>query len=55
MARLLGGQKIEADGAGFGALGPNSMAYRFFGILRHEDFELGLGLFVFEVRCPGCG
>src|SRR5262249_41542257 len=57
MARLLsrGGQKIEADRAGFGALGADAMADRFFGILRHEALELCPRLFVVEMRRAGPG
>ena len=32
-------QQIEADGTGFGALGPNAVADRLLGILRHQAFE----------------
>src|SRR5262249_19343587 len=55
--RLLAGrgQDVEADRAGFGALGPNSMADRLFGILRHEGLELCPRLFVFGMRRAGAG
>src|SRR5450755_3149401 len=39
---------LEADRAGLGALGPNAMAERLLGVLRHQRFELGLGLFVLD-------
>src|SRR5262249_55771655 len=57
MARLLsrGGQKIEADRAGFGALGADAMADRLFGILRHEGLELCPRLFVFGMCRAGAG
>ncbi len=35
-------KEVEAHGAGFRALGPNAMANRLLGIVRHE----GLGVFV---------
>ena len=31
-------------------LGPDAMADRLFGILRHQTLQFGLGLFMFEVR-----
>src|SRR5947207_3221975 len=57
MAPLPGrsGQEIEVDCSRLGALGANAMADRLFGIFRHQAFELGLCLFVFEMRRPGAG
>ena len=54
MAGLLD-EEVETHGAGFRALGADAMANRFFGFLRHQPFELGLGLFVLEVGRPGPG
>src|SRR3974390_1143181 len=47
-------QEIKAHSAGFRALSPNAMSHGFFGILRHETFELSLGFFMVEERlaCP---
>src|SRR6516162_7435651 len=57
MARLLspGGQDIKADGPRFGALGADAMADGLLGILGHQAFELGLGLFVLHMDRPGAG
>jgi hypothetical protein len=57
MARLLirSYHKVKADGTGFRALGADAVADGLFGILRHQAFELGLGLLVFEMSGPGPG
>src|SRR6202167_3525968 len=39
-------EEVEADGAGFRALGPDAMADRLMRVLRYQLFEFGLGLFV---------
>jgi hypothetical protein len=39
---------LEADRAGFGALGPNAVAECLLGVLRHQPLELGFRLFVVE-------
>ena len=54
MAALLD-EEVEAHGAGFRALGPNAMADRLLGILRHQALELGLGLLVLDVGRAGPG
>src|SRR5258708_21282137 len=41
-------EEIEADGAGFGALGPEAMPDRLLGVLRHQALQLGLGVLVLE-------
>src|ERR1700674_5157873 len=41
-------QEIEADGAGFRALGPDAMAGRLLGVLRHQPFQFGLGILVLQ-------
>ena len=48
-------QEVQADGAGFRALGPNAMPDGFLGVLRHQAFEFGLGLFMFEMGRSGSG
>src|ERR1700689_2004317 len=48
-------EEVEADGAGFRALGPNAMTDRLMGILRHQLFEFGLGSFVLGMRRLGAG
>jgi hypothetical protein len=48
-------EEIEAHGSGFRALGADAMADRLLCILRHQPFELGLGLLVLEVGGPGPG
>src|SRR3954468_20918011 len=45
--------EIKTNGAGFRAFGPNSMANRFLGILRHQLLELGLGGVVFGMGEAG--
>jgi hypothetical protein len=45
MAALLG-EEVEAHRTGFRALGSDAMADRLLGVLRHQPFELGLGLLV---------
>jgi hypothetical protein len=42
MAVLLD-EEVKAHGPGFRALGPNAMADRLFGVLRHQAFQLYLG------------
>src|ERR1700722_19128932 len=39
-------EEVEADGAGFRALGPDAVTDRLMGILGNKFFEFGLGLFV---------
>src|ERR1700688_564944 len=46
-------QDVEAHGAGFRPFGPNAMPHRLLGVLRHEPFQLGLDVLVFEKRRPG--
>src|ERR1700674_5766138 len=41
-------QEIEADGAGFRALGPDAMAGRLLGVLRCQPFQFGLGVLVLQ-------
>src|ERR1700691_6204950 len=48
-------EEVEADGAGFRALGPDTMSDRLMGILRHQPFEFGLGLFVLGMGRLGAG
>src|SRR5262249_50083571 len=43
MAAALRFKQIEADGAGFGALGADTVADRFFGILWHQRLQLRFG------------
>src|SRR3954451_16754931 len=45
--------EIKTNGAGFRAFGPDSMANRFLGILRHQLLELGLRGLVFGVGAAG--
>jgi hypothetical protein len=47
------GWKIKADRARLRAFGADAMTGRLFGVLRHQAFELGFGLFVLEMRLPG--
>src|SRR5262249_35191546 len=54
MTRLRG-ERIKTDGARFGSLGPNAMPDRFFRVLRHQAFELGLGLLMRQIGRPGPG
>ena len=42
-------RKSRLDGTGFGALGPDAVAACLLGVLRHQAFELGLGLFVLKI------
>src|ERR1022692_3422742 len=46
MAAPLHLEQIEADSAGFGALGSNPMAGRLLGILGHQAFQFSLGFLV---------
>src|SRR5580700_4963651 len=55
MASLPRLQEIEAYGARLRALGMNTMAHRFLGILRHQAFELGLGILMVEMGLSGLG
>jgi hypothetical protein len=48
MARFLGCE-IKTDGAGFGALRPNTMAGCLLGIFGHQALQLGFSLLMFEV------
>src|SRR5580704_14058768 len=48
-------KKVEAHSAGFRALGPDAVAERLLGILRHQVLEFGLGLLVLEVGGPSPG
>ena len=41
-------QELEADRSRFGPLGPDAMPDRFLGVLRHELFQLRLGILVFQ-------
>src|SRR4051812_11742329 len=52
MSRLLS-LNVKADGAGLRAFGPDAMTGSFPGILRHQRFQLGLGLFMIEGRLSG--
>src|SRR3954451_2923557 len=45
--------EIKTDSAGFRAFGPDSMADRFLGALRHQLLELGLGGVVFGMGEAG--
>ena len=57
MAGPLRAHEIKAHRAGFRTFGPDPMPDRLFRVLRHEAFELRLGLFMLEVsltaRNPG--
>jgi hypothetical protein len=53
MAAALHAHDIKSHGAGFWAFGADPMADRLLGILRHETFELGLGLLMLEVSLSG--
>src|SRR5450631_2537176 len=44
---------LEADCPGLGALGPDAVAERLLGVLRHQPLELGLRFFMIEERRPG--
>src|SRR5580658_90434 len=44
---------LEADRTGLGALGPNAVAERLLGVLRHQPFELGLRLLMVLEGGPG--
>ena len=46
-------QEIEADRAGFRALGPDAVPERLLGVLRHQALEFDLGLLVLEEGRPG--
>src|ERR1700691_356934 len=48
-------EEVEADGAGFRALGPDAMTDRLMGVLGHQPFEFGLGLFVLRMGRLGAG
>ena len=41
-------EQIEADGAGFRALGANAVADRLLGVFRHQAFQFGLGFLMLE-------
>src|SRR3984957_1109614 len=41
-------KEIKADGAGFGALGPDAVPDGLLGVLRHQALEFGLGVFVLQ-------
>src|ERR1039458_9623979 len=41
-------EQIEADGAGFGALGSNPVADRLLGVFGHQPLEFGLGPLMLE-------
>ncbi len=43
-------EDVETDGAGFRALGPHAMPDGLLSIFRHEAFQFGFGLLVFEMR-----
>src|SRR3954453_22298605 len=45
--------EIKTNGAGFRAFGPNPVAHRFLGVLRHQLLELGLGGVVFGMGAAG--
>src|SRR5215469_13971342 len=45
--------EVEADGARFRALGTNAMTDCFFGILRHQHFQLSLASLMIEKSLPG--
>src|SRR6476659_9816917 len=44
--------EVKADRSGLGALRPDAVADRFFGLVRHQSLELGLGAFMIEERRP---
>src|ERR1700716_3463473 len=46
-------KEVEADGAGFRALGAQAMPYRLLGVLGHQPFQFGLGVLVLEKRGSG--
>src|SRR5262245_6866822 len=46
-------EKVEADRAGFGALGPHPMPERFLSVLRHQCFELTLSALVLQECLTG--
>src|ERR1700693_5870838 len=46
-------EEVEADRAPFLALGPDTMPNRLLGVLWHQTFQFGLGLFMFEMRRTG--
>src|SRR4051812_7056227 len=46
-------QDIKAHRAGFGAFGPDPVPSRLLGVLRHEAFELRLGILMLEVGLLG--
>src|SRR5215213_4993563 len=46
-------EEIKADGTRLRALGPNAVTDRLFGILRHQGFQLSLGLLMLEKGLPG--
>src|SRR5580704_7217222 len=48
-------EEVEADGAGFRALGPYTVTDRLMRVLRHQLFEFGLGLFVLGMGRFGAG
>src|SRR5271166_1411542 len=50
---VLHAQDIKAHRPGFRALGSDSVSDRIFGVLRHEAFELRLGILVLEVGPSG--
>src|SRR6516164_7892086 len=45
--------EVEADGARFRALGADAMTDCFFGILRHQHFQLSLASLMIEKSLPG--
>src|SRR6202050_2024248 len=52
-ALLIVAQEIETDGSRLGALGPNAVAGRFLGVLRHQALEFDLGLLVLDMSRAG--
>ncbi len=40
-------QEIKTDRSGFGPLGSEAVPEGFLGVFRHQDFEFGLGPFMF--------
>src|ERR1700680_4072872 len=46
-------EEIEADGAGFRALGAQTMPSRLLGVFRHQALQFGLGVLVLQECRPG--
>src|SRR5271163_4193398 len=46
-------KKVKADGAGFGALGPQTMAVGLFGVFRDQFLQFRLGALMFLIGGPG--